>query len=168
MKYEFVSAEAALLPVAEINSSITNQHTKQIPNDLIQRPQSLFLASAFILNLIVFFTPIYRHAVNDPSAWIGTSFAVLLTASMLISLVAIFLYGNRINQLKWVKVATFIQIAALAVASAILFTMGGFGRFLWRETGSTGFILLALVALWQAGRFIKKDQELVESMDRIR
>jgi len=135
---------------------------------LIQRPQTLFLASAFILNLFVFFNPIYSHAVNDPSPWIGTSFAILLTVSMLISLVAIFLYGNRVNQLKWVKVGTFFQIAAFGMAIAILFTMGGFGRFLWREVIGTGLVFLAMISLWQAGRFIKKDQELVESMDRIR
>lgn len=106
--------------------------------------------------------------MNDPSAWIGISFAVLLTVSMLISIVAIFLYGNRINQLKWVKAATFFQIAGFGIAVAILFTMGGFGRFLWREVLGTALVFLALIALWQAGRFIKKDQELVESMDRIR
>ncbi|CAN5287149.1 hypothetical protein BH23BAC3_BH23BAC3_27000 [soil metagenome] len=135
---------------------------------MIQRPQTLFLLSAFILNLLVFFNPIYRHAMNDPSVWIGISFAVLLTVSMLISLVALFLYGNRINQLKWVKVATFFQIAGFGIAVAILFTMGGFGRFLWREFLGTVLVFLALIALWQAGKFIKKDQELVESMDRIR
>lgn len=106
--------------------------------------------------------------MNDPSAWIGFSFAVLLTISMLISLVAVFLYGNRNNQLKWVKAAAFFQIAGFGIAVAILFTMGGFGRFLWREIIGTGLVILALIALWQAGRFIKKDQELVESMDRIR
>lgn len=93
---------------------------------------------------------------------------MLLTISMLLSLIAIFLYGNRINQLNWVKVATFFQIAGFGVSVGVLFTMGGFGRFLWREMGSVAVILLALICLWQAGRFIKKDQELVESMDRIR
>jgi len=106
--------------------------------------------------------------MNDPSEWIGISFAVVLTISMLISIVAVFLYGNRINQLKWVKVATFFQIAGFAIAIAILFTMGGFGRFLWREVLGVVLIIFALISLWQAGRFIKKDQELVESMDRIR
>ncbi|NBC27822.1 MAG: DUF4293 family protein [Bacteroidetes bacterium] len=134
----------------------------------MQRPQSLLLAIAFLLNLIVFFTPMYSHAMADPSAWIGVSFATILTVVMLISLVSIFLYGNRVNQLKWVKGATFLQVAGLGIATAILFTMGGFGRFLWREAGSTGLLLLALIALWQAGRMIKKDQELVDSMDRIR
>lgn len=135
---------------------------------MIQRPQTLFLASAFILNLFVFFNPIYSHAVNDPSPWIGTTFAILLTISMLISLVAIFLYGNRVTQINWVKVATFFQIAGFGMAVAILFTLGGFGRFLWHELIGAGLVFLAMISLWQAGRFIKKDQELVESMDRIR
>lgn len=100
--------------------------------------------------------------------WIGTGFAIFITAAMLLSLIAIFLFGNRIKQLKWVKTATYFQIAGLAVAIAILFTMGGFGRFLWREAGSVGLLMIVLLLLWQAGRNIKKDQELVDSMDRIR
>ncbi len=135
---------------------------------MIQRLQTLFLALAILFNFGIFFTPIYRHAINDPSVWIGTSFAVFITISMLLSLIAIFLYGNRINQLKWVKAATYFQIAGFGVSVAILFTMGGFGRFLWREIGSVGILLLVVIILWQAGRLIKKDQELVESMDRIR
>jgi len=135
---------------------------------LIQRIQTVYLVLAINFNLGVFFSPIYSHAVNDPTAWIGTSFAILLTATMLLSLVAIFLYGNRINQLKWVKAATYFQIAALGAAVAILFTMGGFGRFLWKEMLGVALILFALLTLWLAGRGIKKDQELVDSMDRIR
>lgn len=87
---------------------------------------------------------------------------------MVLSFVSIFLYGNRINQVKWVKVATYFQIAALGIAVAILFTMGGFGRFLWKEVISTGLLVLSLMFLWMAGRRIKKDKELVDSMDRIR
>lgn len=106
--------------------------------------------------------------MNDPSIWIGITFAILLTAVMILSLIAIFLYNNRTNQLKWVKFVTYLQIAVLGVSVAILFTMGGFGMFLWREVLSVALIFLSLIALWQAGRFIKKDKELVESMDRIR
>lgn len=135
---------------------------------MIQRIQTLYLLIAALTNLGLFFTPIYSHAVNDPQGWIGTAFAIALTSAMLLSLVSIFLYRNRINQLKWVKIATYIEIVALGIAVAVLFTLGGFGRFLWQEAASTGLILLGLAMLWLAGRGIKKDQELVESMDRIR
>ncbi|MEX2457067.1 MAG: DUF4293 family protein [Balneolaceae bacterium] len=135
---------------------------------MIQRIQTIFLALAAILNCGVFFTPIYRHTLNDPSAWIGISFAIFLTGTMLVSFAAIFFYSNRPNQIKWVKMAIYFQIAALAIAVGVLFTLGGFGTFLWREVASIGLIATALVLMWTSIRYIKKDEELVKSMDRIR
>ncbi len=135
---------------------------------MIQRPQTIFLALTVILNLAVFFTPIYSHAVHDPAAWFGMGLAISLTLPMLIAAISIFLYKNRTNQLKWVKIATYIQIVALGFALGVLFSLGGFGRFLWKEVVSSGIIILSLASLWQAGRLIKKDEELVKSMDRIR
>ena len=135
---------------------------------MIQRIQTVYLALAVILNLSVFFTPMYRHAFNDPSQWIGYAFAGFLTVAMGLSLISIFMYGNRLNQIKWVKAASYFQIAALGIAVAILFTLGGFGRFLWLEVVSTGLMIVSLALLWMAGRRIRKDQELVDSMDRIR
>jgi hypothetical protein len=135
---------------------------------VIQRLQTVFLFLAATINLFVFFTPIYSRAVQDPTGWIGTLFAIILTGAMILSTLSIFFYKNRIKQLKWVKLATYFQVAALAAASGILFTMGGFGSYLMQEALSVALILVALIALWQAGRYIKKDQELVESMDRIR
>jgi len=46
--------------------------------------------------------------------------------------------------------------------------MGGIGTFLWPEVLSISLILLCMIFLWMAGNGIKKDQELVQSMDRIR
>lgn len=135
---------------------------------MIQRLQTVFLFLAAIINLFVFFSPIYSRAVQDPSGWIGTVFAILLTGAMVLSFLSIFFYKDRLKQLKWVKIATYFQVAVLAAASAILFTMGGFGSYLMQEAFSVALILVALISLWQAGRYIKKDQELVESMDRIR
>jgi len=106
--------------------------------------------------------------MNDPSAWIGISFAIFLTGAMLLSVAAIFFYGNRLNQIKWVKAASYLQIAALAIGTGVLFTLGGFGTYLWRELASVGLLTIALVLLWASIRFIRKDEELVKSMDRIR
>jgi hypothetical protein len=135
---------------------------------LIQRPQTVFLLFSVIFNLIVFFTPLYSHAVNDPAAWIGLGFAVSLTLAMVISAASIFLYNNRVNQLRWVKMGTYIQIVSVGFAAGILFSLGGLGTFLWREVLSSGLVVLALMMFWLAGVYIKKDEELVKSMDRIR
>ncbi|MEX2600867.1 MAG: DUF4293 family protein [Balneolaceae bacterium] len=135
---------------------------------MIQRLQTLFLILAGVINLFIFFTPLYRHAVRDPQGWIGTGFAIFLTGAMLFAVVSTFFYKNRKRQLVWVKAGTCFQIAALAVGTSILFTLGGFGTFLLTEALSLFFILIGLISYWQAGRFIKKDEELVRSMDRIR
>lgn len=135
---------------------------------MIQRIQSVYLLLVALLNLAVFFTPLYRHAVYDPAAWIGKGLALTLTAVLIIALAAIFLYKNRTTQLKVVKFATYIQITALGFAAGVLFSLGGFGTFLWREILSSGVIGLGLIFLWLAGRAIKQDEELVKSMDRIR
>lgn len=135
---------------------------------MIQRPQTIFLSLAVLFNLSVFFTPIYRHAILDPAAWFGYGLAITLTLPMLLSAISVFLFRNRKNQLKWVKLATYIQIVALGFVIGTLFSLGGFGKFLWKEILSTGLVVLTLASLWQAGRLIKKDEELVKSMDRIR
>lgn len=135
---------------------------------MIQRIQTVYLALIVILNTIVFFTPIYSHAVNDPSAWIGLGLAISLTIALACSGIAIFLYKTRSTQLMWTKIGTFAQIAAAGFASGVLFSMGGFGTFLWPEVLSSGLILLSLLLFWLAGKGIKSDEELVKSMDRIR
>ena len=135
---------------------------------MIQRIQTVYLFLAAVLNISVFFTPIYGHAMNDPAQWIGIGFAISLTLSFVIAGGAIFLYRNRNLQIRVVKTGTYIQIVALGFAAGILFSLGGFGTFLWQEVLSSGLIALALVFYWLAGRSIKKDEELVKSMDRIR
>ena len=135
---------------------------------VIQRPQTIYLLLAGILNLITFWTPIYSRAVADPSLWIGNGFAISLTIVMVTAIVAIFLYKNRVLQLKVVKFATYIQIVAFGFATGILFTLGAFGTFLWREGIGLFLIALVLLLLWMAGKGINKDEELVKSMDRIR
>lgn len=104
----------------------------------------------------------------DPAKWIGYGFASSLTLAMLIALTSIFLFNNRPLQLRIVKIGTYIQIIALGFAAGVLFSLGGFGIFLWQETIGVAFITLSLVFYWLAGKNIRKDEELVQSMDRIR
>lgn len=135
---------------------------------MIQRIQTVYLFLTAVLNISFFFTPIYRHAVNDPAAWIGFGFAITLTLSFLIAGASIFFYRNRNLQIRVVKAGTYIQIVAIGFAAGILFSLGGFGTFLWLEVLSSGLIVLALILYWLAGKSIKKDEEMVKSIDRIR
>lgn len=135
---------------------------------MIQRIQTVFLLLAFILDGLVFFNPLYSHAMQDPQQWIGIGFAVVLTLAALMSIVCIFLYNKRPTQIAWVKRTMLVQVASLGWGVGILFSLGGFGVFLWDELLGTGLLLLGLAAQILALRNIKKDEELVRSMDRIR
>lgn len=135
---------------------------------MIQRPQTLYLLFAALLNFAAFFNSIYSNAMTDPAEWIGYGLAGSLTLAMVIALGSIFLYKNRLLQLRIVKIGTYIQIIALGFGAGVFFSLGGFGIFLWQETIGVGFIALSLALYWLAGRSIKKDEELVQSMDRIR
>lgn len=104
----------------------------------------------------------------DPAAWIGFGFAITLTVAILMALISIFLYSNRNLQLKIVKLGTYFQIVGVGFGVSILFSLGGFGTYLWKESFGVLIILLSLCLYWMAGRGIKKDDELVKSMDRIR
>jgi high-affinity Fe2+/Pb2+ permease len=86
----------------------------------------------------------------------------------LFSLICIFLYSNRSNQIKWTGGAVALQTIALGYGVGILISLGGFGPFLWDEALGAGFLLLALVAVLMARKKMKDDEELVQSMDRIR
>ncbi len=106
--------------------------------------------------------------MEDPQQWVGFGLAVSLALAIILTIFSIFRYSNRKDQMSWVKRSMLLQIIALGACFGVLFSLGGIGTYLWDEaigTGLTGVgFLLQLVAL----RFIKKDDDLVRSMDRIR
>lgn len=135
---------------------------------MIQRLQTVFLALATLLTLGVYFTPVYEKAMADPQLWIGIGLAATLLISMILNVVSIFLYNNRKNQVAWVKRAALFQVIGFGFCAGVLFSLGGIGTYLWDEALGTGLVVLGLIFQILAMRFIRKDEELVRSMDRIR
>ncbi|WP_232803212.1 DUF4293 domain-containing protein [Gracilimonas amylolytica] len=135
---------------------------------MIQRIQTVFLALASILNLVVYFTPIYDKAMSDPQLWIGYGLAISLVLPMVLNVFAIFLYNNRTNQISWIKKSALLQVVALGFGVGVLLSLGGFGTYMWDEGLGSGLIFLSLIFQILAMRYIRKDEELVRSMDRIR
>lgn len=70
--------------------------------------------------------------------------------------------------MSWVKRAMFPQVVAFGFAVGVLFSLGGIGTYLWDEALGTGFIVVAFIFQFFGLRFIKKDEDKVRSMDRIR
>lgn len=135
---------------------------------MIQRIQTLFLIIAALLDLSVFFTALYERAIEDPSVFISYGFAILVTLAMLTSVGLIFLYNNRQKQISGVKYLLLLQVLALGFGVGITFSLGGIGTYLWDEAIGDLLLGLALVFQYLALTYIKKDEELVKSMDRIR
>ncbi len=135
---------------------------------MIQRPQTVFLVISALLNLSVYFTPVYDKAMQDPQLWIGYGLASSLVLALALSVFSVFRFNNRKDQIKWVKITMIPQIIALGFSTGVLFSLGGIGTYLWDEALGTGIIGLSLIFLGLAIRFIKKDLDLVKSIDRIR
>lgn len=135
---------------------------------MIQRIQSVYLFLAVVLDGTIFFNALYSHAMADPQQWIGIGFTAVLILAGLLSLLCIFLYKNRSVQLRWTGGAVAFQTIALGYGIGILISLGGFGMFLWDEAIGAGILLIALAATYLARKKIRDDENLVQSMDRIR
>ena len=135
---------------------------------VIQRIQTIFLLLVLPVNIGFAFTPMFSHAMQDPSGWLSNGLIAALLFSMALSLFAVALFRNRVNQMRWVKRAMLFQLIALGMNIGIFFTVGRLGMNLLTEAYSVGLIILGLIFQYMALHFIDKDEKLVRSMDRIR
>lgn len=143
---------------------------------MIQRKQSVFLALIVVVFVLLLFVPVYQI---DISASVSAQLSgrllfipllfVPVALMSLIALVALFLYKNRLRQLKLCKIG--LGLSVLIAANAIVFPqffVHGIGRehlhvCNWAYLFPTNIILFALAAF-----FIKKDEDLVKAADRLR
>lgn len=135
---------------------------------MIQRIQTVLLILAVGLNVAFVFTPLFEDAFRDPSGWISSALIAALVFAVVFCLFSIIIYKKRTRQIHWIKRAMLFQIIALGCGLAVIFTLGGIGSFLWDELISLGMILVGLVLQYGAIHYIKRDENLVRSMDRIR
>ena len=158
---------------------------------MIQRIQTLFLAAATILIVVLVLLPIGKIYTNDAmyyysaftikdvegkmvlsSAYIG----ILLIVSALISFIAIFMYKNRIRQIRWTTAAMYVYIITIVLMTFI------FPEWVLKKALGGGkpqleyanqWLLIALMLgtallLFFAKRFIIKDEKKVREADRLR
>jgi hypothetical protein len=116
----------------------------------------------------MFATALFKRAVEGPQdlIWIGLVGAAAL--SVVISLWAIFQYSNRTQQMKTIRIAQLFQIMLVGGSFGILFSLGGIGTYLWDEAIGVGLVTTAFGLQFLAVRGVRKDEELVKSMDRLR
>lgn len=131
---------------------------------MIQRIQSIYLLVAAIsMALISFKAPIY--ALNETlfMAQDDTKMFVLTIVGAIFSLLGLFMFKNRKFQMKLIRLTVLIQMI-IGIRILILFNQ-------FEIVLNNSFLFLmsfTLLALIMAYRGIKKDDDLVRSVDRIR
>ncbi|MCB0805674.1 MAG: DUF4293 domain-containing protein [Bacteroidales bacterium] len=156
---------------------------------MIQRIQSLFLFLVVILGILMFFSPlasffsemhnlklyVYKLENMVPGSEIQFGFTTILPlllfniAITLLSGYTIFLYKNRILQIKLIR---FCMLLNMFIIVGVFFL---YPRLIeTRVEGETEFgfsaylPLVSLLFLYLANRYILKDEKLVRSIDRLR
>lgn len=153
---------------------------------MIQRIQSVFLLVAAIVTIILLFIPIgdiytaeaqYTftcfnvHLPNGQAVMSTLYIALILILSVCISIYAIFKYKDRMKQTKIVSVNMLVFLVAIMLMIWVYpdflfpkkFEMAGFRFNYWIM-----IFVLPPVCMFLANRFIRKDERLVRSADRLR
>jgi hypothetical protein len=144
---------------------------------MIQRIQTiwLFLAAVCFLSewipsiiMVKTLTP-DEGVFADNALYVAESFPLMIGSGVsgILALISVFLYKERTSQ---------ILISALSSLIQLLLTVGGCFIILYRTqkmndfSPNTGFFLsmAGIVFIWLASRAIRRDQELIKSMDRLR
>lgn len=130
---------------------------------MIQRVQSLFLFFAALLNtVILFYAPIFITSEEKKIIMKDLQYpSLLLVLSTLLALFAIFQFKNRIRQLM------IVYLSRLCIAISFLIFI------LFKEDENQLYygsflLILPYIILFFSAYFIKKDEKLVRSADRIR
>lgn len=157
---------------------------------MIQRIQSVFLLLASISLALTFFFPmaefigvkdslvLYVYKVQSlvPSSanvydiWFVMPLLAIVSLVMVFSLITIFMYKNRMGQLKVIRfmmflIAAMIGIVFLYYYDILATTSGAEPNFI--QIGAFA-PLLSMVFLYLAYRGVMKDEKLVRSADRLR
>ena len=131
---------------------------------MIQRIQSIYLLIALIsMTLISFKVPVYTLNESLFMAQDDTNMFILTIVGAIFSLLGLFMFKNRKFQMKLIRLTVLIQM----IIGVRLFML--FNKFEVVLNNSLLFLLaFALIALIMAYRGVKKDDDLVRSVDRIR
>ncbi|TDI69366.1 MAG: DUF4293 family protein [Bacteroidetes bacterium] len=159
---------------------------------MIQRVQSLFLLGVVICLAATLFLPIWEkrdintdsgatlevfftevHSIDQsvtreyfPTAILG----ILTIIGIVVAIAEIFTYHNRLSQMKLGALNSLIMAGFLGLSVYFTFRMENMVSTPGEGTYEFGMYLpaLALICNLLANRFIRKDDNLVRSVDRIR
>lgn len=149
---------------------------------MIQRKQTLFLLLSVLLFAATYYFPFgqfngntlhnYQTLAGDGTAVSGIQnyyFSIALSVAALITLISIFLYSNRPRQMAILRLSFIFFAAGFALLAMYIMNAGEAFAGTTFEFGVSFFLPFAALFLnLLALRAIRKDENKVRSMDRIR
>ncbi len=144
---------------------------------MIQRIQSIYLLVASLISggLIFVFNlwetsiknKVFTFDLLNDASIMQKMIPILFIASSIVSLITVFLFKNRQLQFVMGRIVILINLFLLGILIYLLLTLSG--EALVSEKG-IGMFLPVLVVLLSvlANKAIKKDEDLVKSVDRLR
>ena len=154
---------------------------------MIQRKQSLFLLISAILMASSVFVPFMQFASSTGSVYINAfeivnyesdileqsasikTLGITIIIIAIVNIISIFLFSKRPLQIRVVRYAILLKCAIFAVLFYYTYLLSASDTTftIIPKTGVLALVI-ALILDWIAIRNIKKDEELVKSIDRIR
>lgn len=139
---------------------------------MIQRQQSLWLFLAAVCSVLSFFYPFFGGAEQNETATSGTMstlnagstfFLIILTgASILLSLITIFLYKDRKLQFRLALTGLVVSILVIVLFFSEIKALPGVIAL------SSVFVFIVPVFYFMAIRGIRRDQKLIKSLNKLR
>ncbi len=146
---------------------------------MIQRKQTLFLLAVIIVDILLFFIPFLSYNVDNSSIALFTILPTQMAPdniiypfiidclSIIIAFVTIFLFNKRPLQYKMANILALLNVFIVGLFFLLNYNKVGEETKLSYSTGA--FLpILSIVCAFLAAHFIKKDEQLVRSTDRIR
>ncbi|NPA38029.1 MAG: DUF4293 domain-containing protein [Chlorobi bacterium] len=153
---------------------------------MIQRIQTIYLSISVILTSLMFYIKlvtftapdgiftmyyngIFKGELNSGEIYINvTAFTILLMVSVLTGIITIFLYKNRILQIRIAGLNIGLQIGLAALIYFFAHTVGEELNADFIFPYSIALPVISIILLIMAIKAIGKDEALIRSMDRIR
>jgi len=156
---------------------------------MIQRIQTIYLLiSAVLMSLTIAFPfvgfiaekgylDISAFTINDPGLVVFTeasssilTLGVSIIVIAVMNLASIFMFTKRSTQIRFVRYAMLLKVAALGVVGYFTYLITTNAPIDVNATPRIGALItvLAIIIDWFAIRAIKKDENLIKSVDRIR
>ena len=142
---------------------------------MIQRKQTLFLLGSTCISMLLLYLPLFEmlpetevESVRQFTISINALLLILNGAIGILSFIAIFLYKNRNIQLRMCNLALLLTCVLISLIFFLADTMSsGMNQKIHYVYGSY-LPLIQILIIFLAALFIKHDEKLVRSADRLR